>query len=396
MIIVILLFVLIIGGLLDLYFGYKTKHQSIPVFEPKTGRSDMECFMDGRPFFKALKEDIQQAKNHVHILFFIFRDDQLGKAFLKLLKEKAQSGVTVRLLVDAVGSRELPKKEIQKLEAAGVHFAWTAKPSFPFYFYHLNRRNHRKITVIDGTIGYFGGYNVGDEYLGKKAELGVWRDYHLRLIGENVHTLQEQFLNDWKRATKENIQQDGLFPSATTGSFDMTLVSTNGKHLEQPFIDHINKANKTLIIGSPYFIPSERLQEALLNRLDAGVKITILLPMKKDHPLVKPASYKYLKPLLEKGCRLFHFYEGFYHAKAFIIDDSSCYIGTANFDKRSLFWNDELSGFIEDPIFTQKVKEMVRLDLENRSTEMTLKDLNNRSWFEKVKTPLSSMFSPLL
>lgn len=396
LIVLIVVILIILGIILDLYLGYKVKHKNLPIAKATTGHNDITTFIDGRQLFSTLEKDIQSASNYIHMSFFIFRNDQIGNTYLQILMNKAQSGVTVRLLVDAVGSRKLPKKQIKNLKKAGVHFSFAAKPTFPFFFYHLNRRNHRKITVIDGKIGYFGGFNIGDEYLGRKAELGLWRDYHLRLTGGSVLKLQEQFSDDWSDATEEKIPRDGSNTSVQTGGTELTLLPTYGRQLEQAFIDRINQAKKTLFIGSPYFIPSGPLQKALLNRLEDGVKMTILLPIKKDHPLVKPASYHYLKPLLEKGCRLYHFYQGFYHAKVFIIDNKSCYIGTANFDLRSLFWNDELNGFIDDQTFAQEITNLVNKDIKERSTAVTLEDINNRSLLEKMKTSLSVLFAPFL
>ncbi|MFC7391895.1 cardiolipin synthase [Scopulibacillus cellulosilyticus] len=394
-IIVILIILIILGVILDIWLGFKVKHKQAKLYKPKDGSCHAELFMEGRFFYDSLKKDIENAEDHIHMSFFIFRDDTIGQEFIDLLIKKAQSGVKTYLLIDAIANHAFPKKTIQQLKNSGIHFAFSAKTYFPFYFYSLNRRNHRKITVIDGQVGYFGGFNIGDEYLGKKPELGLWRDYHLKIKGESVKDLQEQFISDWEQAAKEKLTGNNLYPVLEKGPVDMALLATDGRQLEDVLLEHINKANKSIVIGSPYFIPSKKLQNALLGRLEKGADVTLLLPLKKDHPFVKPASYHYLKPLLEKGCRVYHFYEGFYHAKVFIFDDAICCIGAANFDMRSLIWNDEISGFISDKELIKEINNMVKIDF-TMSVEVTLDDVNNRSIVEKGKTALSKLLAPLL
>lgn len=396
-IIILLIILLVLGALLDLYAGVKIQHPKLPEGLCKPSRNKIVFFQEGRHFFSALENDIKQANKHVHLSFYIFREDTCGQKLFRLLEKRAQEGIHVRLLVDALGSRKLSKQLKARLAAAGVEFAYSAKPSFPFFFYNLSRRHHRKIAVIDGKAGYFGGFNVGDEYMGKAVDFGEWRDYHLKITGKGVHYLQEQFLNDWHTSTKQTITDVELFPVVEEqGPVKLVLLATNGKQLEQTFTYHISQAQKSLVIGSPYFIPSPALQSALLTRLESGVKVTLILPGRKDHPMVKPASFRYLKPLVEKGLVLHHFYQGFYHGKFFIIDDTAAYIGTANFDNRSLHWNDELSGFIYNDDFVRTLKRHIEDDIQSRSSTVTLDQITNRPITAKVKTALSCLFAPLL
>lgn len=395
-IIIILLF--IIGVWLDLYTGMKVQHPKLPVGLYKTSRNQLETFQDGRHFFSALENDMKQAAHHIHLSFYIFREDHLGDKMFRLLEKKAKDGLHVRILVDAIGSRKLSKKLKSRLAAAGVELTFHSKLKFPFFFYYLNRRYHRKIAIIDGKMGYFGGFNIGDEYIGQKADYGEWRDYHVKIKGKGVHFLQEQFLNDWHEAAKETITCEDLFAPVEPESrqVKLTLLATYGKQLEQVFIDHISQAEHSLIIGSPYFIPSARLQQALINRLESGVNVSVILPGRKDHPFVKPASYHYLQPLVKKGLKLHHFYQGFYHAKTFIVDDQIAYLGTANFDQRSLSWNDELSGFIYDKEVVRQLTEHVKADISAKSSEVTSEMIEKRSAGEKLKTFLSCLLAPLL
>ncbi len=397
--IIILIIILFIAGVwLDLYAGIKIQHPKLPVGLYKTSHNQLETFQDGIHFFSALEKDITMATRHIHLSFYIFREDRLGTNMFQLLEKKAAEGVNVRILMDAIGTRKLRRKLKNRLSEAGVEWGHAQKPRFPFFFYNVSRRYHRKISIIDGQTGYFGGFNVGDEYMGRDPKYGDWRDYHVKIKGGGVHFLQEQFLSDWHEATRQTVSSDDLFApdSPTSGTVKLTLLATYGKQLEQVFIDHISQAKHRLIIGSPYFIPSARLQAALLNRLESDVSVTVILPGRKDHPFVRPASYHYLKPLVEKGLKLYHFHEGFYHAKTFIIDEDTAYLGTANFDRRSLFWNDELSGFIYDANTVRHLTENIEIDLYSNSSEVTAEMIENRSAVEKAKTFLSCLLAPLL
>jgi cardiolipin synthase A/B len=387
------LFILFV--ILDIWLGFrKLKRDSDIGLSP--GRlSDVQLFSDGRRFFDALDKDIEKATDHIHISFFIFRVDLIGTEIVDLLITKAQQGVEVRLLLDAIGCLRFPRKVKRKLRDGGVLLAFSAKPYFPFFFYSLNRRNHRKLQIIDGKVAYFGGFNVGDEYLGRKADMGDWRDYHIRVDGQGVYDLQAQFLKDWNESAKTNVDGDRYFPELKEGTHEMKLIGTDGYFLEDLFVDHLSRAQERIFIGSPYFIPTNRLMKTLIKQLERGVKVTLLLPSKKDHPCVRPASYAYFSPLLERGAQIFHFYQGFYHAKVFIVDHVSCYMGTANFDQRSFNWNDEMNGFIYSEKLIREIEEMTMKDL-TRSEELTLNDLKKRPLYEKVKTKMSMLLSPLL
>lgn len=394
LVIAVIIIIAVFAGL-DIWLGFqKFKRRKQPP-TPPVRKSDVQLFGDGRRFFNALKEDMEKATHHIHLSFYIFRADQIGEEIIRDLINKVKDGVKVRLLLDAVGCAILSRKARKQLHEGGVELAFSAKPFFPYFFYSLNRRNHRKIAVIDGLTGYFGGFNVGDEYLGRKADKGDWRDYHLRLTGEGVKDLQKQFLRDWHDATSKKIDDPDYYPDLTPGAHSLKLFATNADHLETSFIDHLSKAKKRVFIGTPYFVPSRRLEQTLHRLLDEGVALTLLLPMKKDHPFVKPVSYVYFKPLLEKGARVFHYYHGFYHAKVFIVDDDVCYIGTANFDMRSLIWNDEMNGYIYDQALIKEIEAITAKDLKH-AIEITLKDINRRPIGEKSKSALSQPLAPLL
>jgi cardiolipin synthase A/B len=346
--------------------------------------SDMRIFAKGPELFDDLFSEIKKARQHIHILFYIIKDDKISHEFVSLLKEKAREGIEVRLLVDWVGSN-LKRKTIQSLKNAGVEFAYTHKPKLPFLLYSSQVRNHRKITVIDGHIGYLGGFNIGDEYNDKNPKLSPWRDYHLKLTGEGAFDLQEEFLRDWHCAMKVNLLQNKTyFPDLAKGAIRQQFVPTEGEALEDLIATLISEAKHSLIIGTPYFIPSKKVFDHLQAAIRRGVSVTVLVPYKSDHILVKEASYRYLRPLLKDGADVYQYMKGFYHAKVITIDDNICDIGTANFDKRSMFLNYELNCLIYDPSFIKKVKHILTEDMLN-SRKASLADFSRVNWFLSFK-----------
>ncbi len=392
----LLLFLIILGISLFIHQSKLANPRPTEPLPPKR-RSSLSLFLDGRQFFDTLEKHIHNATHHIHLSFYIFRNDELGSTLLGYLKEKAKAGVQVRLLLDAIGSHSFPKTLQMSLATVGVEVLFSNQPSFRHPIASINRRNHRKLGIIDGKVGFYGGYNVGNEYIGMDSEMGHWRDYHVQIEGESVRDLQDCFLRDWEKATGPLKSDRTLFyPVVEPGKSLVQMVPTpETASLEDVFISHLQKAHQHIFIGTPYLNPSERLMKTLLDRLDKGVSLTILLPIKKDHPMVKPLSYHFLEPLLKKGAKIFHYYLGFYHAKVFIVDGESCFVGTANFDKRSLFLNEEFNSFIYDKALIEQIHEKTQRDLLY-SVEVTLNDLRARNWLDKSKTALSYPFAPLI
>lgn len=336
--------------------------------------------------------EFRNAKKHIHVLFYICKNDQISQEFFNILMDKAKSGVEVRLLLDWVGSIKIKRGKIKELKAAGVHFSFSNIPKAPFFFYSSQTRNHRKITVIDGKIGYIGGYNIGKEYIDLDPKLSPWRDYHLKVQGEGVADLQQQFLLDWQEAAKTNLLQNEIyFPSLHKGTVCHKLISTEGFLLEETFSKLIHNAQQSITIGSPYFIPSKKILNSLINALAKGVSLVIIVPYHSDHLLVKEASYPYLRPLLENGARVYQFKKGFYHAKVLLIDNEVCDLGTANFDNRSFFLNHEINCFIYEKETLDQVRQILKEDM-NDSDILTLNDLNSLSIFTRIKEGIARCF----
>ncbi|MCU5226366.1 cardiolipin synthase [Bacillus tropicus] len=348
-------------------------------------QSDFHLYTYGKDLYDALFTDIKQAKHHVHVLFFIVKNDKISREFLKLLIDKAKEGIEVRLLLDRLGSHHLSNEAIRSLQKHGVSFSFCHKVKFPFPLFSANQRNHRKITVIDGKIGYIGGFNIGEEYLGHNQKLGLWRDYHLRLTGEGIQDLQKQFLHDWLDDTDQNLLEASLyFPKQQPGTILHRFIPTDGAYLQNTFLYLIESAEKELFIGTPYFVPGRKIMNALLKARQRGVQITILVPEKADHPLVREAKFPYCRKLIQAGCNIYAFQQGFFHAKVIIVDDYICDIGTANFDMRSLYINHEINCLLYDEHFIQIVKNKFHEDLENASL-LSLKDVSPNSLINRGK-----------
>ena len=333
--------------MVDFQLGKKKYQKNPPVlhFNKETAKYDL--FTTGETFFSSLFTDIKNATSQVDMMFFIVRNDEISLELYDLLKQKAIQGVKVRLLVDQVGSFKLKKSIINDLKDSGVAFSFSNKIRFPFLFYKLNRRNHRKITVIDQKIGYVGGFNVGKEYLGKDPNLGPWRDYHLRTTGNIVDNLKQVFKFDWNMAVSGNqfpkgeiIKQSG---ENSTAQQTIKLYVTESGQLEHLWLNWITNAKSEILIGTPYFIPSTRIFEALEDALSRGVDVKIIVPIQRDHPFVKSGSIPFYQKLSRLGAEVYLYDNGFYHAKILMIDEKLCDVGTANFDRRSIFLNKEVN-----------------------------------------------------
>ncbi|MGG2017387.1 cardiolipin synthase [Bacillus sp. S10(2024)] len=387
---------LLLWATFDFIYGRKIHLNNLKTRSFPVRHSNFKLYTYGEALYKELFTDIQHAKHHIHILFFIVKNDEISHTFLQLLMEKAQQGIEVRLLLDRIGSHHLSKQMIIKLKQHGVHFSFCHKIRLPFLFFSVNQRNHRKITIIDGKIGYIGGFNIGEEYLGHNQELGPWRDYHLRLTEEGVQDLQTQFLHDWRDDTNEDLLHENYyFPILKKGGTSHQFVPTDGAYLQQIFLDLIENATKELYIGTPYFIPSKKLMNALLRAQKRGVHITILVPKKADHPFVREAKLPYCRKLIKAGCHIYEFLDGFFHAKIVMVDGCICDIGTANFDKRSLYINHEINCILYGSPFLEQVKKEIEQDLES-SVLLSMDDVSSLSLLDKGKEWIGTLFSLFL
>lgn len=391
-----ILFLILLWLTLDYHLGRRKHLKAIERPHAPKRHSHIEIFTDGELLFKDYFDELKRAKKHIHILFYIARSDSFSKEFFNILIQKAIEGVEVRLMLDWVGSYRVDRKMVQKLKDAGGQFTFSQVPKFPFLFYTSQIRNHRKITVIDGKLGYLGGFNIGKEYVNQDEKFKTWRDYHLKMKGEGVLDLQKELLSNWRKNTKIDLLQNEIyFPEQQVGPVEHEIIPSEAIILEKIFLKLISSAKDTIMIGSPYFIPSRKIFHALLAAIKRGVAIKILVPRTTDHFLVQEASYPYLRRLLKEKAQVFQFLNGFYHAKTLMIDDRVCDIGTANFDKRSFFLNYEMNCYMYDEDLIKIAKETIEKDFKD-SRPLSLDELNQPNLWRSTKEKLASIFSHFL
>jgi len=358
-----------------------------------TNDNTVKVFTDGTATFEALFEDIRKARHHIHLEYYIIRDDPLGRELVQILTEKAREGIEVRLLYDAMGMK-IKKKGLAEFEAAGGRHA----AFFPRIF-TLNYRNHRKIAVIDGKVGFIGGYNVGDEYLGK-GPLGYWRDAALRIEGTGVLGLQTRFFMDWNYAADTDLAYTrDYFPEAEfSGHCPMQIVSSGPDNRYNPikegYLKMVGSAKESVYIQTPYFIPDESVSDALRIAALSGVDVRIMIPCKPDHPFVYWATYSFIGDLLDAGIKAYTYDNGFIHAKTIVVDGIAASVGSANWDVRSFKLNFEANSFLYDEEIAGTLKRAFEEDLP-KCTEITMEIYQKRSRKVKFKESISRLASPL-
>lgn len=364
-----------------------------------TQDNGVTIYHDGNEKFRALFEDIRCASNHIHLLYFIIRDDALGRKLVQLLAEKARDGVEVRVLYDAVGSR-LRKSFFNELTQAGGQVAAFFPTRFMSVNIWVNFRNHRKIAVIDGQAGYIGGINFGMEYMGQ-GPLGYWRDTHLRIKGSAVHMLQARFFLDWNLSSKKRMEEERqYFPPLSAGGTTGIQIVSSGPNSDKQQIKHaylkmIYKAKKQICLQTPYFIPDESILSALKAAAMSGIEVKIMIPAVPDHKLVYMASYSYLGDILRSGIQCYLYEKGFLHSKLIIVDDQAASVGSANIDNRSFEINFESNAIIYGSATAHKLLALFEEDLQH-CREMKLEEYNRRPMFRKLLESLIRLLSPIL
>lgn len=382
-----------------------TKGKIIPLLlkntrAPITVNNNVKVLQNGEDTFSEMLKDIENAKKHIHIEYYIIKDSEIGKEFQQLLIKKAQEGLEVRVIYDAVGSWQLSKSFLKPMEDAGVEIHVFLPVKLPFFGSRLNYRNHRKIIVIDGIIGFVGGLNIGDEYLGENEKMGFWRDTHLKIQGEAVYVLQGIFLADWYFVSKQSLDHPKYFPPQGYCGENIIQIASSGPDsywasIHQAYFTAINSANERVYITTPYLVPDEGILLALKTAALRGVDVRLLLPIKADHKTVFWASKSHFMELLEAGVRIYLYGKGFVHGKVFVVDDNFTSIGTANLDIRSFKLNFEVNAFIYDKDVNDKVGMDFFYDL-SVSEEVLIDEYKERPIQHKIKESIARVFSPIL
>lgn len=363
--------------------------------------TETKILTNGNETFSHILEELKKANHHIHMEYYIVRHDNIGMDIKNVLIAKAKQGVKVRFLYDSVGSWQLSREYIQELKNAGVEMVEFGPVRLPFLNNKFNFRNHRKIIVIDGSVAFMGGLNIGDEYLGRDEHFGFWRDTHLMLKGEAVRTLQLIFLQDWYYSTDHSFLTDEyLSPIPIVHNHGGVQMIAGGPDnewtvIKNIFFSMISSAKESVWIASPYFIPDEDIFQALKIAALSGLDVRLLVPKNPDKRIVFHASRSYFPELLEAGVRVFEYKNGFMHSKIVIVDNELASIGTSNMDMRSFHLNFEVNAFLYKTRSTQKlVNDYLQDILESR--ELHLETFSKRNIGLKVIESTCRLLSPLL
>jgi cardiolipin synthase len=363
-----------------------------------TTNNALTIYHEGNTKYHQLLKDIKNARVFVHMQYYIMRNGELGQAVLTALSEKAAEGVEVKISVDAMGSLSLGRRFFKPLIDAGGEVVMFRSP----IHIRLNYRNHRKICVIDGEIGFIGGLNIGDEYLGRKKRFGFWRDTHLRITGDAVKDLEIRFICDWNCCAKTMITDFKThlpIIGGKAGGIPVQIVSsgpdTRWHSILYTYNKMVTEANKSIYIETPYFIPDDNLLGSLRVAALSGIDVRIVIPANPDHIMVFWASLSYLGDLLKAGAKCYKYENGFIHSKLMITDGAVSSVGTANMDIRSLKLNFEVNAVIYDEDAAKALETQFFNDLE-KSSEITPEWYAERSVMVRFRESIARLLSPLL
>ena len=369
-----------------------------------TSNNHIKLLKSGTEKFEDLFDAIRQAKHHIHLEYFNFRNDSIANALFDLLAIKAKEGVEVRALFDAFGnwsnSRPLKKKHLKRIRAKGIEIYHFDPLHFP-YINHVFHRDHRKIAIIDGKIAYTGGMNIADYYIKGLPKIGAWRDMHACIEGDAVGYLQEIFLTIGNKTTKQEIGGEAYFPlpEDSLNGYDKAIAIVDRapkktpKQMRRTYAKAIQAAKYKIQIVNPYFLPTHSVKKALKNALERGVRMEIMLSSKADIGFTPDGSVHVAHRLMKRGANVYLYNGGFHHSKIMMVDDLFCTIGTTNLDSRSLRYDYEVNAFIFDRGITHELSNIFEKDKTN-STVLTSKNWKKRSiwkrfvgWFANVLTP---------
>ncbi|RHW43226.1 cardiolipin synthase [Neobacillus notoginsengisoli] len=386
---------------------YAGQQQKLVTLAQRLGNSpisfttETKTLANGSETFEHILQELKKAKHHIHLEYYIVRDDEIGKEIKSILCRKARDGVEVRFMFDAVGSWQLSKKYVADLRKAGVEAVPFGPVKLPFLNNKFNFRNHRKIIVIDGMTGFVGGLNIGDEYLGRNKKIGFWRDTHLMLKGDAVRSLQLIFLQDWYYMTNKSLLTEEYFPHVPAGRDlgGVQLIAGGPDNewtaIKKIFFSMITSAQKSVWIASPYFIPDEDIKSALQIAALSGIDVRILMPNKPDKRIVFHASRSYFPDLLEAGVKIYEYQHGFMHSKIVIVDSELASIGTSNMDMRSFHLNFEVNAFLYRTESTRKLVNEYVNDIKD-SKRLELESFGKRHIGYRLLESTSRLMSPLL
>lgn len=365
-----------------------------------TIHNKVKILNNGSETFASMLDAISKAKKFIHIEFYIFEYDKIGKKFCEALAQKVAEGIEVRVIFDSVGNRALKRKSLKKIRAMGIDMRSFMPVRIVKFANKINYRNHRKIIVVDGEVAFTGGINIADRYL-EGVRQGIWRDTHLRIEGEAVNSLQTIFMTDWYFVSeKELLNNKKYFPANKITNESPLQITTSGpdsdwQSIMQAYFAAINRADKYIYVSTPYLLPNQAVLTAMRVASLRGVDVRVIIPFRGDNKIVSWASYSYVTNLLEAGVRVYLYQIGFNHSKYFVIDDQMCSIGSANLDIRSFEDDFEVNAMLYDPEIAIELKGYFMVDTEG-SIEVTKEMWDLHPKWETFMENLARLLSPLL
>ena len=373
---------------------------------PVTCNNEVKLLMTGHDKFIDLFQTIRQAKHHIHLEYFNFRNDSIANSLFDLLAEKVKEGVEVRAMFDAFGNwsnnKPLKKRHLKSISDRGIEIVKFDPINFP-WVNHAIHRDHRKIVVIDGKIGYTGGMNIADYYINGLPKIGKWHDMHIHLEGDAVRYLQGIFLTMWNRETGQHIGGPAYFPDVPqfpdSVAEEIAIVDRTPREtprsISHAYTASIRAAQKNILIVNPYFVPTKSIRKAIKSALKKGTEVEIMIPSVSDIYFTPEASFYIVHKLMKKGAKIYLFNGGFHHSKIMMVDSTFCTVGTANLNSRSLRYDYETNAFIFDPTTTHQLNEMFERDKQN-STLLTPEVWKERSAWKKFVGWVGNLLTPFL
>jgi len=372
----------------------------------------------GQEKFDDLFKAIDQAHSSIHLEYFNFRNDSINNELITRLAKKAKEGIEVRAIFDGFGNasnnRPMRKKHLREIRKKGIEIYEFKPMAFP-WIQDIFNRDHRKIVVIDGKIGYTGGMNVADYYIKGTKAVGEWHDMHCRIEGDAVNTLQKIFLQMWNKVSGQNVHGAKYYRGISNANYikglkadtcksaghQMVGIINREPHVSKDIIRFfyekaINDAKDSIKIINPYFTLSPKLRTALKNAAKRGVKVEIMLSVKSDIPLTPDCSYYNAHKLMKDGCTIWLFEPGFHHTKIILVDGKFCTIGSANLNSRSLRWDREVNAVVIDKGITKGLDTIFE-NQKKKCFKLTEEKWNKwRTPWQKLKGKLGYFLSPFL
>jgi cardiolipin synthase len=365
-----------------------------------TGQNRLKILNDGEETFTEIYKSLRKAKKHIHLEYYIIEDGELASELHEILLERAIAGVEIRIIYDGVGSWKLSQEYINSLREVGVKIHPFLPVRFPILTSRINYRNHRKIIVIDGKTAFVGGLNFADRYKNGIPGIGIWRDTHLKIVGEAASSLQIVFLIDWYFVRQEVLLDEKYRPNFKVKEQCLLQIVSSGADSDwasilQAYFSAIASAKQNVYISSPYFMPNGSILMALKTAAMSGIDVRVLIPKKSDSTMTFYGTLSYIGELLEAGVRIYFYNKGFNHSKIMMVDDVISTVGTANMDIRSFEQNFEVNALVYDETVNMELRERFMEDLE-QSDEINLETWQKRPKAQKIKESLARIFTPLL